>query len=211
MVKAAEKGEAISIGLIGNIVELWERCVERGVHVDLGSDQTSLHNPYQGGYFPADRTYDESARMLSEEPERFKSEVQATLRRHAAAVNTMAERGMYFWDYGNAFLLEASRVGADVVNDDGSFRYPSYVRTSWGRCALITASTVPLGLHERRSKRLEENRRDCGFSAQAHEKRRRRRHRSTNQRQHPMDRTSRRQQPGQQSSAHPVCGRRGTS
>ena len=104
MVKAAEKGEAISIGLIGNIVELWERCVERGVHVDLGSDQTSLHNPYQGGYFPADRTYDESARMLSEEPERFKSEVQATLRRHAAAVNTMAERGMYFWDYGNIYL-----------------------------------------------------------------------------------------------------------
>ena len=132
MVKAAGKGEAISIGLIGNIVELWERCVERGVHVDLGSDQTSLHNPYQGGYFPADRTYDESARMLSEEPERFKSEVQATLRRHAAAVNTMAERGMYFWDYGNAFLLEASRVGADVVNEDGSFRYPSYVEDIMG-------------------------------------------------------------------------------
>ena len=132
MVKAAEKGEAISIGLIGNIVELWERCVERGVHVDLGSDQTSLHNPYQGGYFPADRTYDESARMLSEEPERFKSEVQATLRRHAAAINTMAERGMYFWDYGNAFLLEASRVGADVLNEDGSFRYPSYVEDIMG-------------------------------------------------------------------------------
>ena len=132
MVKAAGKGEAISIGLIGNIVELWERCVERGVHVDLGSDQTSLHNPYQGGYFPADRTYDESARMLSEEPERFKSEVQATLRRHAAAINTMAERGMYFWDYGNAFLLEASRVGADVVNEDGSFRYPSYVEDIMG-------------------------------------------------------------------------------
>ena len=132
MVKAAGKGDAISIGLIGNIVELWERCVERGVHVDLGSDQTSLHNPYQGGYFPADRTYDESARMLSEEPERFKSEVQATLRRHAAAVNTMAERGMYFWDYGNAFLLEASRVGADVVNEDGSFRYPSYVEDIMG-------------------------------------------------------------------------------
>ena len=132
MVRAAGKGEAISIGLIGNIVELWERCVERGVHVDLGSDQTSLHNPYQGGYFPADRTYDESARMLSEEPERFKSEVQSTLRRHAAAVNTMAERGMYFWDYGNAFLLEASRVGADVVNEDGSFRYPSYVEDIMG-------------------------------------------------------------------------------
>ena len=98
MVQAANDGNAISIGLIGNIVELWERCVEREVHVDLGSDQTSLHNPYQGGYFPADRTYEESATMLSEDPARFRSEVQSTLRRHAAAINTMAERGMYFWD-----------------------------------------------------------------------------------------------------------------
>ena len=98
----------------------------------FGSDQTSLHNPYQGGYFPADRTYEESATMLSEDPDLFRSEVQATLRRHAAAINTMAERGMYFWDYGNAFLLEASRVGADVVNDDGSFRYPSYVEDIMG-------------------------------------------------------------------------------
>ena len=132
MVQAANDGNAISIGLIGNIVELWERCVEREVHVDLGSDQTSLHNPYQGGYFPADRTYEESATMLSEDPARFRSEVQSTLRRHAAAINTMAERGMYFWDYGNAFLLEASRVGADVVNEDGTFRYPSYVEDIMG-------------------------------------------------------------------------------
>ena len=127
MVDAAQRRATISIGLIGNIVELWERCVERNIRVDLGSDQTSLHNPYQGGYFPADRSYEESATMLSEEPERFKKEVQATLRRHASAINTMAERGMYFWDYGNAFLLEASRVGAEVVNEDGSFAYPSYV------------------------------------------------------------------------------------
>ena len=132
MVQAANDGNAISIGLIGNIVELWERCVEREVHVDLGSDQTSLHNPYQGGYFPADRTYEESATMLSEDPARFRSEVQSTLRRHAAAINTMAERGMYFWDYGNAFLLEASRVGADVVNENGTFRYPSYVEDIMG-------------------------------------------------------------------------------
>ena len=132
MVSAAEAKETISIGLIGNIVELWERCVERNIKVDLGSDQTSLHNPYQGGYFPADRTYEESSSMLSEEPERFKSEVQATLRRHAAAINTMAERGMYFWDYGNAFLLEASRVGADVLKPDGSFVYPSYVEDIMG-------------------------------------------------------------------------------
>lgn len=132
MVDAAQRRVTISIGLIGNIVELWERCVERNIRVDLGSDQTSLHNPYQGGYFPADRSYEESATMLSEEPERFKKEVQATLRRHASAINTMAERGMYFWDYGNAFLLEASRVGADVVNEDGSFAYPSYVEDIMG-------------------------------------------------------------------------------
>jgi len=132
MVKAAEQKETISIGLIGNIVELWERCVEREIKVDLGSDQTSLHNPYQGGYFPADRTYDESALMLSEQPEKFKQEVQATLRRHASAINTMAERGMYFWDYGNAFLLEASRVGADVMKPDGTFAYPSYVEDIMG-------------------------------------------------------------------------------
>ena len=132
MVDAAQRKETISIGLIGNIVELWERCVERDIRVDLGSDQTSLHNPYQGGYFPADRSYEESATMLSEDPERFKEEVQATLRRHASAINTMAERGMYFWDYGNAFLLEASRVGADVVNEDGSFAYPSYVEDIMG-------------------------------------------------------------------------------
>lgn len=132
MVSSAEKGEAISIGLVGNIVELWERCVERDINVDLGSDQTSLHNPYQGGYFPADRTYEESALMLSENPELFRKEVQMTLLRHADAINTMSDRGMYFWDYGNAFLLEASRVGADVVNDDGTFRYPSYVEDIMG-------------------------------------------------------------------------------
>ena len=132
MVDAAQRRATISIGLIGNIVELWERCVERHIRVDLGSDQTSLHNPYQGGYFPAGRSYDESATMLSEEPERFRKEVQATLRRHASAINTMAERGMYFWDYGNAFLLEASRVGAEVVNEDGSFAYPSYVEDIMG-------------------------------------------------------------------------------
>ena len=132
MVAAAQCGESISVGLVGNIVELWERCVERNIRVDLGSDQTSLHNPYQGGYFPADRSYEESAQMLSEEPEQFKQEVRATLRRHAKAINAMADHGMYFWDYGNAFLLEASRVGADVLNEDGSFKYPSYVEDIMG-------------------------------------------------------------------------------
>jgi urocanate hydratase len=132
MVAVAEKKEAVSIGFIGNIVDLWERLVERNVRVDLGSDQTSLHNPFQGGYFPAGFSYDESAAMLSDDPERFADEVRKTLCRHAEAVNALSEQGMYFWDYGNAFLLEAGRAGADVLNPDGSFRYPSYVEDIMG-------------------------------------------------------------------------------
>ena len=132
MVAVAEKKEAVSIGFIGNIVDLWERLVERNVRVDLGSDQTSLHNPFQGGYFPAGFSYDESAAMLSDDPERFADEVRKTLCRHVEAVNALSEQGMYFWDYGNAFLLEASRAGADVLNSDGSFRYPSYVEDILG-------------------------------------------------------------------------------
>jgi urocanate hydratase len=132
MCDAAKAQKAVSIGYIGNIVDLWERLVERNIKVDLGSDQTSLHNPYQGGYFPVGRTYEQCVAMMSSNPEEFRSEIQETLRRHARAVNTMVERGMYFWDYGNAFLLEASRVGADVVNEDGSFRYPSYVEDIMG-------------------------------------------------------------------------------
>ena len=132
MVEAADKKEAKSIGLIGNIVELWERLVERNINVDLGSDQTSLHNPFQGGYFPVGIPYDEAAAMLSDNPAVFAEEVRKTLIRHAEAVNAMSNNGMYFWDYGNAFLLEASRAGADVLNDDGSFRYPSYVEDIMG-------------------------------------------------------------------------------
>ncbi len=132
MVEVADKKEAVSIGFIGNIVDLWERLVERNVRVDLGSDQTSLHNPFQGGYFPAGYSYDESAAMLSDDPERFADEVRKTLCRHAEAVNALSEQGMYFWDYGNAFLLEAGRAGADVLNSDGSFRYPSYVEDIMG-------------------------------------------------------------------------------
>lgn len=132
MVEVAEQKEAVSIGFIGNIVDLWERLVERNVRVDLGSDQTSLHNPFQGGYFPAGYSYDESAAMLSNDPERFADEVRKTLRRHADAVNTLSKQGMYFWDYGNAFLLEAGRAGAEVLNSDGSFRYPSYVEDIMG-------------------------------------------------------------------------------
>lgn len=132
MVDSATAKKAISIGFIGNIVDLWERIVARGVHVDLGSDQTSLHNPFQGGYFPVGYSYEESALMLSNEPERFANEVRSTLRRHADAINTLSSQGMYFWDYGNAFLLEAGRAGADVFDDDGSFRYPSYVEDIMG-------------------------------------------------------------------------------
>ena len=132
MVEMAELKQAVSIGFIGNIVDLWERLVERKVRVDLGSDQTSLHNPFQGGYFPTGFSYDESAAMLSDDPERFAEEVRKTLRRHAEAVNILSEQGMYFWDYGNAFLLEAGRAGADVLNTDGSFRYPSYVEDIMG-------------------------------------------------------------------------------
>lgn len=132
MVNASQQKKALSIGYIGNIVELWERLVERGISVDLGSDQTSLHNPFQGGYFPVGHSYDDAASMLSNDPERFADEVRSTLRRHANAINTMSENGMYFWDYGNAFLLEASRAGADVMAENGRFKYPSYVEDIMG-------------------------------------------------------------------------------
>ena len=132
MMSSAKNKKPLSIGYIGNIVDLWERLVEREISVDLGSDQTSLHNPFQGGYFPVGHSYENAAAMLSDEPERFAVEVRSTLRRHAAAINQMSASGMYFWDYGNAFLLEASRAGADVMADDGSFRYPSYVEDIMG-------------------------------------------------------------------------------
>jgi len=132
LVAAKTAREAVSIGYVGNIVDVWERLVDREVAVELGSDQTSLHNPFAGGYCPAGMTYDEGMDLLASDPKRFKDEVQATLRRHAAAVGTMANRGMYFWDYGNAFLLEASRAGANVLNPDGSFLYPSYVEDIMG-------------------------------------------------------------------------------
>lgn len=128
-----EKGEAHSIAFLGNIVDLWERLASRKIKVDLGSDQTSLHNPWAGGYYPAGLSYEESNRLMAENPEKFKKEVQSTLRRHAAAINTLADEGMYFFDYGNAFLLEASRAGASVKGDDDrEFKYPSYVQDILG-------------------------------------------------------------------------------
>lgn len=132
--RAVEANETISLAYLGNIVDLWERLAERNVHVDLGSDQTSLHNPWAGGYYPAGLSYEESQAMMANNPEAFREAVQSSLRRQVAAINRLAADGMYFFDYGNAFLLEASRAGADVGATDGSegFRYPSYVQDIMG-------------------------------------------------------------------------------
>ncbi len=124
--------EVVSLAYVGNVVDLWERLVTENIAVDLGSDQTSLHNPWAGGYYPVGYSYEESNRMMAEEPEHFREAVQASLRRQVAAINTLTARGMYFFDYGNAFLLESSRAGADIVKSDGSFRYPSYVQDIMG-------------------------------------------------------------------------------
>ena len=133
MLDAKREGNAVSIGHIGNIVDLLERMVVRGVEIDLLSDQTSLHNPWQGGYYPVTLTFEEGKEMMSVNPEQFRLEVQETLRRHATAINALVANGTYFWDYGNAFLLEASRAGAEVMNSEGDgFRYPSYVEDIMG-------------------------------------------------------------------------------
>ena len=132
-IERARRGkEAVSIGFLGNVVDLWERLASAGVAIELGSDQTSLHNPYAGGYYPAGLSLDASNAMMKDDPRGFRERVHASLRRHVAAVDALAARGMYFWDYGNAFLLEASRAGAPVVREDGSFRYPSYVEDIMG-------------------------------------------------------------------------------
>ena len=130
--KAVEEKHVVSMAYVGNIVDLWERLVEEDIHVDLGSDQTSLHNPWAGGYYPVGLTLEESKQMMAEEPELFKEKVQASLRRQVAAINKLAEKGMYFFDYGNAFLLQASRAHADILREDGKFRYPSYVQDIMG-------------------------------------------------------------------------------
>jgi len=129
---ARKERRPLSLGYLGNVVDLWERFVEAGVDIELGSDQTSLHNPYAGGYYPAGLSFDESNAMMRDHPERFKEAVRESLRRQVAAINVLARRGMNFWDYGNAFLLEASRAGADINRPDGSFIYPSYVEDIMG-------------------------------------------------------------------------------
>lgn len=131
--KAKQNKEVVSIAYQGNIVDVWEKFDEENVHVDLGSDQTSLHNPWAGGYYPSGQTFEESNRMMAEEPELFKEKVRESLRRQAKAINKHTARGTYFFDYGNAFLLEASRAGADVMDKDGiNFKYPSYVQDIMG-------------------------------------------------------------------------------
>ncbi len=130
--KAVDTKETVSIAYVGNVVDLWERLADEKIKVDIGSDQTSLHNPWAGGYYPAGYSLEESQRMMAQEPEKFKSCVQASLRRQVDAINKLTANGMYFFDYGNAFLLEASRAGADILKDNGEFRYPSYVQDIMG-------------------------------------------------------------------------------
>jgi len=133
-VNKAKKGkEIVSIAYQGNVVEVWEKFDQEGVYIDLGSDQTSLHNPWAGGYYPMGYSFEESNEMMANEPERFKNEVQKTLVRHAAAINKHTAKGTYFFDYGNAFLLEASRAGANIMAENGvDFKYPSYVQDIMG-------------------------------------------------------------------------------
>jgi urocanate hydratase len=130
--EAREKDEPLSLGYLGNVVDLWERLASAGIQVDLGSDQTSLHNPYAGGYYPAGRSFEESNAMMRDDPAGFREAVQESLRRQVEAINAVAGRGMRFWDYGNAFLLEAGRAGAAVTRPDGGFIYPSYVEDIMG-------------------------------------------------------------------------------
>ena len=133
VVRAKEGLEIVSIAYVGNVVDVWERFYEKELFVELGSDQTSLHNQWSGGYYPVGLTFDKANALIKTDPEKFKQEVQSTLRRHAKAINSHVQRGTYLFDYGNAFLLEASRAGADVMTADGlTFKYRSYVQDILG-------------------------------------------------------------------------------
>lgn len=132
MLNARENKEAVSLAYLGNVVDLWEKLAEKSIQVDLGSDQTSLHNPFAGGYYPVGLSFDEANEMMAERPLEFKEMVYGSLHRQVNAINKLSENGMYFWDYGNAFLLEASRAGAQIFGADGGFRYPSYVQDIMG-------------------------------------------------------------------------------
>jgi urocanate hydratase len=130
--EARTNREAVSIAYHGNIVELWEYLVEKNIDVEMGSDQTSLHNPYSGGYYPAGYSFEESNQLMKNDPGKFKTAVQESLRRQVKAINILSGRGMYFWDYGNAFLLESGRAGAEIFTDNGDFKYPSYIQAILG-------------------------------------------------------------------------------
>lgn len=130
--KAVEERRVVSMAYVGNVVDLWERLAKDNVQVDLGSDQTSLHNPYAGGYYPVGMSLEESNRMMADNPDMFKERVFDSLRRQVAAINKLTAQGMYFFDYGNAFLLMSSRAGADIMKDAHHFRYPSYVQDIMG-------------------------------------------------------------------------------
>ena len=129
---AKENKEAISIAYNGHIVDLWEKIIERNLNVDIGSDQTSLHNPWAGGYYPQGMSLEDANSLMVENPIVFKEKVQETLRSHVIAINTLTEKGMYFFDYGNAFLLESKRAGADVLDEKGNFKFQSYVQDIMG-------------------------------------------------------------------------------
>jgi len=132
MLEARNRKEAVSLAYQGNIVDLWEALADRDIPIDLGSDQTSLHNPWAGGYYPAGLSFEESNEMMVRDPESFRNKVKESLVRQVNAINRLSARGMYFWDYGNAFLLEAGRAGAEVLKEDGSYIYPSYVQDIMG-------------------------------------------------------------------------------
>jgi len=132
MLEAKKGSESVSLAYQGNVVDLWEHLAKEGIEVELGSDQTSLHNPFSGGYYPAGYSLEESREMIARDPGHFEEAVRLSLRRQVRAINTLASRGMYFFDYGNAFLLEASRSGADITLENGKFRYPSYVQDIMG-------------------------------------------------------------------------------
>ena len=130
--QAVAERKTVSMAYVGNVVDLWERLAAENIKVDLGSDQTSLHNPWAGGYYPVGMTLEESKKMMAEEPELFRERVQESLRRQVAAINKLTAAGMYFFDYGNAFLLQSQRAGADIMGENGKFRYPSYVQDIMG-------------------------------------------------------------------------------
>ena len=201
--KAVSAKEIVSLAYVGNVVDLWERLAAEEIPVDLGSDQTSLHNPWAGGYYPVGLSYEASNKMMAEEPTRFRECVQESLRRQVDAINKLTSRGMYFFDYGNAFLLEASRAGAAVMGEGGRFRYPSYVQDimgpmffdyGFGPFRWVCTSGKPEDLET--TDRL---------AAEVLEEIRR-----TARRQHPLDPRGGPQSPGRRfAGAHPLCRLRG--